>query len=113
MALNLSAKTNRQLLALIASCQNELRSRDVIQSSNIVGDLAETLVCSALRLDRLGKSAKSVDAVGPDGTRYQIKGRRVTPWSKSRQLGALRSLDEKPFDVLAGVLFDELCVPKT
>ncbi|ODR95190.1 hypothetical protein AUC70_05640 [Methyloceanibacter stevinii] len=107
MALKLSSKTNSQLLALIADCQNELRSRDVIQSANIVGDLAETYVCSALGLKRQGKSAKGVDAVGPDGTRYEIKGRRLTPWNKSRQLSALRGLDQKPFDVLAGVLFDE------
>lgn len=77
MALKLSSKTNSQLLALIADCQNELRSRDVIQSANIVGDLAETYVCSALGLKRQGKSAKGVDAVGPDGTRYEIKGRRL------------------------------------
>lgn len=42
-----------------------------------------------------------------DGKRYQIKGRRVTRFNKSRQLSALRDLGGGHFDFLAGVLFNE------
>ena len=63
MAQRLSSKPSSQLLALIADCEAELRSRDVIQSSNIVGDLAETLVCSALGRERLSRSAKYAQSV--------------------------------------------------
>jgi hypothetical protein len=52
-------------------------------------------------------SEKSIDAVGKDGTRYQIKGRRLTSHNKSRQLGAIREITEDPFDVLLAVFFDE------
>ncbi len=48
-----------------------------------------------------------MDAVGPDGTRYQIKGRRMTRHNKSRQLSAIRNLGGSHFDVIAGVLFNE------
>ncbi len=43
--------------------------------------------------------------MGDDGTRYQIKGRRIHRRSKSRQLSAIRDLEG--FDILAAVLFDD------
>jgi hypothetical protein len=43
----------------------------------------------------------------PSGDKYQIKGRRVTRYNKSRQLGAIRNFEEKGFSFLAGVLFNE------
>lgn len=39
--------------------------------------------------------------------KYQIKGRRVTDLNGSRQLSAIRGLEEAHFDFLAGVLFNE------
>lgn len=44
---------------------------------------------------------------GPDGTRYQIKGRRVHRRNPSRQLSAIRDLAGMHFDILAGVIFDD------
>ena len=41
------------------------------------------------------------------GRKFEIKGRRPTPENSSRQLSALRDLDEKPFNFLVGILFDE------
>lgn len=43
---------------------------------------------------------------GSDGVRYQIKARRVTPNNRSRQLSAIRKLDEADFDRLIGVIFN-------
>ena len=37
----------------------------------------------------------------------QIKGRRITPKNKSTQLSAIRNLQEKDFDVLIAVIYDE------
>ena len=45
--------------------------------------------------------------------RYQIKGRRLSARNPSRQLSALRRLPERPFDVLAAILFDvDYCVTR-
>lgn len=41
------------------------------------------------------------------GERVQIKGRRVTLTSNSRQLSAIRKYAEKDFDALAAVIYDE------
>ena len=52
-------------------------------------------------------SNANIDAVGSDGIRYQIKGRRITRFNSSRQLSAIRDLGGAHFDFLAGVLFNE------
>jgi len=90
----------------------ELCRRKIIRSSNNpVGDYAEYLYCQALGWQLADNSEKDTDAVGEDGTRYQIKGRRMTRHNASRhasrQLGAIRRLPEKNFDYVAGVLFNE------
>jgi hypothetical protein len=87
---------------------DELRVRGVIRSSNNpTGDLAEYLFCKAFGWTQAGNSNPNLDAIGSDGTRYQIKGRRLTQHNGSRQLSAIRDLDGRNFDVLAGVLFSK------
>ncbi len=49
-----------------------------------------------------------MDATGEDGERYQIKGRCLAGRNPSRQLSAIRDLDDDGFDVLAAVLFDNV-----
>jgi hypothetical protein len=71
------------------------------------GDLAEYLFCKAFGWKQAGNSHANVDAIAPDGTRYQIKGRRITRYNNSRQLSAIRDLPGSHFDFLAGVLFGE------
>jgi hypothetical protein len=104
--IEISGLTVRQLLALHAQISDELVERRITRSyNNPTGDLAETLFCRAFGWEQAGKSFAHVDAIDPKtGTRYQIKGRRITP-VKSRQLGALRDLLDGHFDFLAGVLF--------
>lgn len=96
------------LLRLNGDTLNELRRRKVLTTSNApLGDYAEWLFRSAYGWAAAGNSAKDFDATGDDGIRYQIKARRPTSRNKSRQLGALRRLDEGNFDILAAVLFNE------
>ena len=97
-----------ELLNLHGKVLEELRTREIIRSSNNpVGDYAEYIYCQAFGWKLADNSEKDADAVGDDGARYQIKGRRMTRHNASRQLGALRRLPEKNFDYLAGVLFNE------
>jgi hypothetical protein len=106
--MNLSELTPPQLLALHAKLGNELRTRGITRSANNpTGDLAEYLFCKAFGWTQAGNSHANVDAIGSDGTRYQIKGRRITRYNNSRQLSAIRDLRGGHFDLLAGVLFNE------
>ncbi len=96
------------LLRLNADAIDELRRRHVVTTSNApLGDYAEWLFRKAFQWEPAGNSHKDVDAIGSDGARYQIKSRRIHNRNKSRQLGALRRLDERNFDTLAAVLFNE------
>jgi hypothetical protein len=65
------------------------------------------LFCKAFGWQQAGNSNAHIDAIGADGTRYQIKGRRITRFNKSRQLSAIRDLGSAHFDFLCGVLFSE------
>lgn len=102
----LESKSVGELLALQAAVMEELRERGVLRSANNpTGDLAEYLFCRAFGWSQENNSAKGFDATAEDGTRYQIKGRRLHRRNKSRQLSAIRDLDG--FDVLAAVLLDD------
>ena len=97
-----------ELLALHARVGDELRVRGITRSANNpTGDLAEYLFCRAFQWHQANNSKANIDAVGPDGITYQIKGRRMTHFNNSRQLSAIRDLSSAHFDFLAGVLFNE------
>ena len=101
------AFSNQQLLGLYAELMEVLRTRGVVRSSNNpVADFTEGLVAKALGLEVCGNSNSGYDATDPDGIRYQIKGRRVTPQNASTQLSAMRRLQDRPFDIMAAVLFN-------
>ena len=104
---------NRDLLQLYGRLMEELRQRKLIRSSNNpVSDYAEKIVCEKLKLSIQGKSSKGYDAIDEkSGIKYQIKARRVTSHNKSRQLGVIRNLDQKLFDYLIAVIFDESFKP--
>jgi hypothetical protein len=105
---DLTGLTPPQLLVLHSKLADELRARGITRSSNNpTGDLAEYLFCRAFGWKQADNSQANVDAVGPDGTRYQIKGRRITRFNKSRQLSAIRDMAGSHFDFIAGVLFNE------
>lgn len=99
-----------ELLALYTQLLNELTARRVLRSSNNpVADYSEWLVAKAFGLELASKSVAGYDAEAPDGTRYQVKGRRPTATNPSRQLSFIRGFDREvePFDYLVGVLFNE------
>ena len=97
----------QELLATYAELMSELRSREVIRSSNNpVADYTENLVAQALKLELVGKSTAGHDAIDSAGVRYQIKGRRITQKNGSTQLSAIRNLASNPFDLLAAVVFN-------
>ena len=106
---NLKTMNDSELLGLYAELMEELRSRDVIRTgNNPVADYAEKVAVDRLHLRRAGKEEKGYDALDTKGARYQIKGRRITRHNSSRQLSVIRGLDEKPFDYMIAVIFDEV-----
>jgi hypothetical protein len=100
-----------QLLAGYAAYMAELRDREIVRSANNpLADYAEHLFCRAFKWEPAKKVEAGYDATDmKTGKRYQIKARRITPKSTSRQLSFIRKLDApaRPFDALAGVLMDE------
>jgi hypothetical protein len=104
--LELSNLTDQRLFGVWVSAMAELRRRGILRSDNTpTGDYAEWLVANALGLTLEGNSTSGFDARAEDGTRYQIKARRLVTPATSRQLSAIRNLDGDPFDHLIIVLF--------
>lgn len=102
-----SEMSSLQLLESHTAIVDELQRREVIRSANNpAGDYAEYLFCRAFNWEQAANSVKSYDAIETStGSRYQIKSRRLTKKNASRQLSAMRGLDNDCFDFLAGVLF--------
>lgn len=111
--MDLKSLNDKELLQFYAKLMEELRDRKLIRSSNNpVSDYAEKIVCEKLKLSLTGKSSKGYDAIDENtGIRYQIKARRLTSHNTSRQLGVIRNLDQKLFDYLIAVIFDESFEP--
>ncbi|WP_286339103.1 hypothetical protein [Ferrimonas sp. YFM] len=98
----------KKLLKLQSTVIEELKRRKVVRTkNNPVGDYAEWLVAKNLGLELAKNSSAGHDGVDSDGTKIQIKGRRITSDNHSRQLGAIRRYADKDFDQLIAVIFDE------
>ncbi|MBU1210529.1 MAG: hypothetical protein KJ587_04535 [Alphaproteobacteria bacterium] len=108
MALNLAELSSLELLQLHGRTIGSLRDRGVLRSkNNPIADLAELLFCRAFNWTRAPKSASDHDAIDAKNLRYEIKARQLDEPTASRQVSAIRNLDVRPFDYLAGVLFDQ------
>lgn len=95
------------LLELHGDLLAELRRRSIVRSSNNpTGDYGELLFSRALGWTLNSNSSADADAIDHEGTRYQIKCRRLETPGGSRQLGFIRPLPDRPFDQLAAVLLD-------
>lgn len=106
--MNLKELKVKELLQLQASITNELIDRGIVRTqNNPLGDYTEWLVANALGLKLEANSKAGYDGINDDGIRVQIKGRRLTPKNQSRQLSAIRKYDEKDFDELAAVIYNE------
>jgi hypothetical protein len=98
---------DRQLLQVYADVLEELRNRGTLRSgNNPVADYAEALCARAFDWTLVTKSTKGHDAVDANGRRIEIKARRITIHNPSRQLSAIRGLEDRHFARLAGVLVD-------
>lgn len=98
----------RDLLMQYGAILGELRQRGITRTGNgPIGDYAETLYAPAFNWSLNANSTAGCDAVDGNGVRYQIKARRITALNPSRQLSAIRRLEEGQFDMLAAVLFSE------
>lgn len=98
----------KDLLRLQSSVIDELKDRKVVRTkNNPLGDYTEWLVANALKLELQTNSKAGYDGIDKNNVRVQIKGRRITPDNKSRQLSAIRKYDKKDFDELAAVIYDE------
>lgn len=93
------------LLQRYASIEDELRKLGVVRTANVLGDYAEWLCCQAFGWTLAANSEGFFDATDHNGRRIQIKARRISARNPSRQLSALRKLNEDSFDLLAGLLF--------
>jgi hypothetical protein len=74
------------------------------RTKNIVGEYAEHLANQFYRGNLLNVSGASADIEMPDGTRYQVKSRKISG-SPTTQLNVIRSWD---FDFLVVILFNEI-----
>ncbi len=99
--------TVRELLRQYAAVLDALAQTEAIRSkNNPVADYAEWLVAKSLGLHLAPKSSKGFDASDTNGTKYEIKARRLTADNTSRQVSAIRSIRDRQFDFLAGLLFN-------
>jgi hypothetical protein len=102
----ISTAAVRDLLALYASIEDELRRRKITKTANNpVGDYARYLFNKTFGWTLEPNSNAGFSAVDDKGVRYKISSRRTGGDNEPRQLGALRNLNEKPFTFLAGVIF--------
>lgn len=106
--MNLKELSIKELLQLQAAATNELKVRNVVRTqNNPLGDYTEWLVAKSMELKLAASSKAGYDGIDSNGMRVQIKGRRITLKNKSTQLSAIRKYNEKDFDVLVAVIFDE------
>ena len=106
--MNFSNICTKDLLRLQASVIEELKSRNVVRTkNNPLGDYTEWLVANTLGLKLQNNSKVGYDGIDSSGLKVQIKGRRITPENKSRQLSAIRKYNDRDFDELAAIIFDE------
>ena len=113
MTSNFGNMNDQELLQHYSLLMEELRTRNIVRSSNNpIADYAEKVAVEELGLIRAGKEERGYDAIDNKGIKYQIKGRRNTKHNGSRQLGVIRNIDERLFDYLIAVIFDEDCTVK-
>ena len=94
------------LIRLQTQLMDELATRDIVHNpTQPVGDYATYLACKAFDLKREPPSTSGYDACDDEGLRYQIKFKRLMSTTDTRQLNAVKGLEQKKFDFLIGVLF--------
>jgi hypothetical protein len=91
-----------------AAIGNELYHREVCRTSNNpLGDVAEFLFHKTFGWELETNSRAGFDAICKNFGKIQIKSRRISPRNNSLQAGDIRNLNNRLFDFLAGVVFNE------
>ncbi len=93
----------------MAAVMRELRRRGLIRSErNPIADYAEYLVAARYGVPLEGHGAQpGYDLRLPDESRVQVKCRRRTAASSPGHFGDFSDLENDPFDLFVGVLFNE------
>jgi len=99
-----------ELLGLRASVMKELNEPGVIRSdNNPLGDYCEFLVAAHYGVAPEGNSNAGHDVTAPEGSKIQVKGRRLRPdGRKPPHFSGVRNLDDEPppFDFLIGLILN-------
>ncbi len=105
--MDIKALSAHALITLQTQVMDELANRGVVQNpTQPVGDYATHLACEAFGLKREPTSTSGYDASDSEGLRYQVKFKRLMDANDTRQLNAIKGLEQRKFDFLVGVLFN-------
>lgn len=113
--------SNEDLIKAYGGVIKELKSRNIIRTKNVVGDLGEFLAieyyCKTKGLPKLQPAppgTKNIDAISINGDRYSIKSTTGTTTSVFYGLNAPDSTEPEvqKFEFVIVVLFDENYVLK-
>lgn len=98
-----------ELVQLYASILKELNNRKVVRTFNSpVGDYAEWLFAKVYNLSLESNSKKGYDVIdSKNNIRYQIKSRWFNSVRESRQLNVIRNYEDKQFDYIIAIFFNE------
>jgi hypothetical protein len=99
-----------ELLGLWGNVMAELNKRGIVRSdNNPLGDYCEFLVAAHYEVKPEGNSNAGYDVIAPDGTKVQVKGRRLNKKGrKPPHFSGVRKLADEPppFDFLIGLLIN-------
>jgi hypothetical protein len=99
------------LIRLQTQLMDELAARAIVHNpTQPVGDYATYLACKAFDLKREPPSTSGYDACDDEGLRYQIKFKRLMTTTDTRQLNAVKGLEQKKFDFLIGRIWSLITV---
>lgn len=116
MSIDLKKMSTEEIIGLYPQIIKELKSRDVIQSKNLVGEIGEFLAISHYNktpnlpnLTRAETGTKNMDAISREGKRYAIKStsRKTTGafWGLN-PIGS-QETDFQIFEYVIIVIFDD------
>lgn len=101
MAVDLESLSNYDVINLWAASKVELQRREIVRTSNVVGDLAEAIGHEHLGGVRGHFSKTGWDVHTPDGEYVQIKGL----WKTSPQRTKLSAIRGSEYDWLLAIVF--------
>ncbi len=105
--INLKEIKTLEILRIHANLMDELRMRGILRTmNNPVAGYAEYLACKTLSLTPAPNSEKGFDAIGINGSKYEIKSRRTTSKSSPTRFSAIRNIEEHHFDFLIAIIFE-------